>query len=366
MATKMADDQQQQQQRRRRYQDPPGAIQRLVKSLVQQHRHDRQEDNKPSSSNDEDHHEDDGSNATQKKKKGNASRCGGCYQIVVESTKRAEQQEEDFPRDDRPVVEAFAAAFQSHAGCQVLRIQTLPSTTSRSRRTTNNWPIATSAAPDKRCEQPQRKEEDESPAAARTNYSRCETWKQELLGEIQEIGTSTAPTSKTGSSTLVVKVLDSVIPIMYHCGGGHSNDPWQETLTILRRLRQSCHVLLIHVDVGANNANGALSRRQIQALETTSSALVYDDVLLRRGVHEYDQWLREDLLLRRRDIGIGIVDHDDIDDETKPPVLSHNKNGGVVFYSPRNDPDVVQFHQADRGSVDDDDDEEDPDDDLDI
>jgi hypothetical protein len=394
MATKMADDQQQ-----RYHKPPPGAI-ALVKSLVQQHRHDRhhlqQEDNKPRKRSDDDdeadHHEDDDGSKNAKEKKGNARRCGGCYQIVVETTTTTraaeQQQEEEDPRGWVVAEEAFAAAFQAHAGCQVLHIQTLPSRSNRSTTSTNR-PITASAALDKRGDQQQKEEEAENPVAARTNYSRCETWKEELLnGIIQEFDTSTGTTTKTTTttndlSTLVVKVLDSVIPILYHHGGHHSyNDRWKETLSILRRLRQSCHVLVIHVDVG-NNATAALSRRQIQSIEATASAVVHDHVLLRRGVHEYDQWLREDL--RQRVVGIVGVDNDD--DETKPPALSHNKNGGgggndqknsssttgggkAVFDSPRNDPNVVQFHQAGRSSVDygddDDDDEEDPDDDLDI
>jgi hypothetical protein len=226
------------------------AIQRLVNSLLQQQQQ---------------HH--------QKNKRG-----GGCYQILVEGGQR-EEDPRSGPQTDW--VEAIASAFRAH-GCIPHRIYTLPTLTTTISSRHN-------AAP--------------SPGAAAINKYSYQVWKKERFGFLgnpdddwkdaaTSIGGGAAITSAAAAKTTtttphMVMILDSVIPLLHHSGS------WYETLRIVRRLRASCHVLLINI----SSCGHALSHSQIQSLETLSSAILYDYVLLRRGVQEHDQWLREDLLV---------------------------------------------------------------------
>jgi hypothetical protein len=224
------------------------AIQRLVNSLLQQQQQ---------------HH--------QKNKRG-----GGCYQILVEGGQR-EEDPRSGPQTDW--VEAIASAFRAH-GCIPHRIYTLPTLTTTISSRHN-------AAP--------------SPGAAAINKYSYQVWKKERFGFLgnpdddwkdaaTSIGGGAAITSAAAAKTTtttphMVMILDSVIPLLHHSGS------WYETLRIVRRLRSSCHVLLITI----SSCGHALSHSQIQSLETLSSAILYGNVLLRRGVQEHDQWLREDL-----------------------------------------------------------------------
>lgn len=125
-----------------------------------------------------------------------------------------------------------------------------------------------------------------------------------------------------------VVVLDSVIPLLHHTGS------WRSVLEAMDTVRSTCHVLIIRL------LCDALSPERIQSLERRASAILRDTVLLRRGVHEYDQWLRDDMLQTVA--------------ETKVTTKDVPTPSGKIFLR-SDDPDLEYLE-----------DDEDPDDDLDL
>lgn len=214
---------------------------------------------------------------------------GSCFEIVVESNdydrldKFSSREGETSSPTQRDWIAVIASAFQNST---VQFIRTIPSSTAR-----------------------------QNPVA-----------KHSWIANFQSQALPATP--KSTSEKKVVKVLDSITPLLHHTGS------WREVLQTIENLRNSCHVLIIGL------LCDALSRARVQSIEDRACAIISDNILLRRGVQEYDQWLREDLL------------RGELAEKNEPMQTSLTPKGVAKIFLQGDDPDL--------------DDDDDPDDDLDL